>query len=396
MKKIPVRKKSQNIELWATVDDEDYDALSSKSWLLHQGRALASLNGNRTEMMYFLFPKRKGFVIDHKDRNPLNNQKDNLRYATVRQNIWNSERKYEGKRFVGVTDYMNGYYIASITNNRTTENLGIFEEEEYAARVRDFYCAKNRGEFAVLNLPELPLLSEEEIEIKKLTQDAIRRTAGLVGVYSRQNNRGEVYYQASATALGKSYNLGTYKTQEIAAKVRDCVVLYYMGEFAYLNFPDEVEPLTPDEAKRRFREYRMLHKQRQSPYKGVVNNCKHWQAQIVVGGKVKYIGSYKIPEDAARAYDYAARRMLPEGTFLNFPDVDENPKRTERPRNKKSKFIGVYPTRSKKNPWYAMIGLTGKCAYVGRYKTEEEAAQAYDNAVIAAGTKKGRLNFPST
>lgn len=56
-------------------------------------------------------------------------------------------------------------------------------------------------------------------------------------------------------------------------------------------------------------------------YKGVNRISRHrWMARIVVDGTTHYLGLYVTPEDAARAYDAAARRMYGEFARLNFPE----------------------------------------------------------------------------
>src|SRR5882757_7340252 len=84
----------------ALVDDEDYDRISVFKWYC----------GGNGDNIYRYNPKnRKGFsnmsnevlnidsLIDHKDRNSFNNQKDNLRSATQSQNSANKERAFWSK-----------------------------------------------------------------------------------------------------------------------------------------------------------------------------------------------------------------------------------------------------------------------------------------------------------
>jgi hypothetical protein len=59
-----------------------------------------------------------------------------------------------------------------------------------------------------------------------------------------------------------------------------------------------------------------------SRFKGVCwhKTCKAWVVGITVSGrKKKYLGSYQSEEDAARAYDEAARVEFGEFAKLNFP-----------------------------------------------------------------------------
>jgi hypothetical protein len=63
------------------------------------------------------------------------------------------------------------------------------------------------------------------------------------------------------------------------------------------------------------------------------------------------------------------------------------------PKKKKSKYRGVsWLAREKK--WYVQYYRKGVSYSVGRYKNEKAAAEAYDDAVRAAGLTK-KLNFPA-
>lgn len=59
-----------------------------------------------------------------------------------------------------------------------------------------------------------------------------------------------------------------------------------------------------------------------SGFKGVDQNGRrtHWRARIVVGYKSIYLGRFPTKEEAARAYDAAAREFHGEYAVLNFPD----------------------------------------------------------------------------
>lgn len=87
--------------------------------------------------------------IDHKDRNGLNNQRDNLRKATHTQNMWNV-RKFNKCGYKGIKK-IGDKYAARITINKNRIYLGIFNSSIEAAACYDRHALKNFGEFACIN-----------------------------------------------------------------------------------------------------------------------------------------------------------------------------------------------------------------------------------------------------
>lgn len=60
-----------------------------------------------------------------------------------------------------------------------------------------------------------------------------------------------------------------------------------------------------------------------SGFKGVhLCHSGRWRAQVMVAGRRKHLGLFDTPEDAARAYDAAARNVFGEFACPNFPDVE--------------------------------------------------------------------------
>lgn len=54
--------------------------------------------------------------------------------------------------------------------------------------------------------------------------------------------------------------------------------------------------------------------------KGTTRRGKKWVAQISIDNKNKYLGIFSSREEAAKAYDTAAKEIFGEFAYLNFPD----------------------------------------------------------------------------
>ncbi len=173
---------------FAEVSDEDYDFINQWKWTVknQRGRLYAvrqEFTGNRYSdgskkyklismhrVLFNLFDKN--ILIDHKDRNGLNNKRDNIRMATNKENCRNSKsREGSTSKYLGVcinkSNYVNksagkecAYlsYIAYIKIDGHQKYLGSFsyskEGELMAAKAYDIAAKKYFGEFANLNFKE--------------------------------------------------------------------------------------------------------------------------------------------------------------------------------------------------------------------------------------------------
>jgi len=146
---------------YTIVDPDDYQKLAKLPWQLcdsETGQYALRLAGRQIIAMHrVIMNAPRGSIVDHEDRNGLNNTRKNLRFATRTQNNCNVRRKtetktskYKGVSFVPKTQK----WRAQIKYNGISKHLGYFENEEDAARTYDEAAKEYHGEFAVLNFPQ--------------------------------------------------------------------------------------------------------------------------------------------------------------------------------------------------------------------------------------------------
>ena len=114
------------------------------------------------------------------------------------------------------------------------------------------------------------------------------------------------------TIAGKQVHVGSYSTEEDAARAYDAALMTVEGSKpASRNFSGAPVP-TPAEidATRAMLAAKAAAKGGSSKFKGVYLHkpSGKWVARITIAGKQVHLGSYSIEEDAARAYEKKATR----------------------------------------------------------------------------------------
>ena len=148
----------------ALVDDDMFEELNQFKWYAARNwktyYAVRCCMRKTIRMHMVILPPIVGFKTDHADRNGLNNQRSNLRYATHGQNRANSKREKQANDYIGITEnkgrknkkhIITKKWRAQIEKDGKHYGLGYYVTPIEAALAYDQKARELFGEFANTN-----------------------------------------------------------------------------------------------------------------------------------------------------------------------------------------------------------------------------------------------------
>ena len=138
-------------ENYFTIDKEDLSIVSQYRWCKDPTNYWCCWHNKKvTRVHQILF----GTKCDHKDGDPGNNRRSNLRPCTDKQNSWNTKvHKDNRSGYKGIYKKRNRY-CARICKDGKSEIIGYADTAEEAAHLYDKRAKELFGEWARLNFPE--------------------------------------------------------------------------------------------------------------------------------------------------------------------------------------------------------------------------------------------------
>lgn len=151
---------------FAIVDEVDFDWLNQWKWFArhHRNTFYASRNirqnGKRRtiDMQNSIMRVPKGYVVDHNNMNGLDDRRKNLRPASNKENLRNTnghrdrKSKYKGVHWSNYNPKRRrGKWVAQICVDGKQTHIGYFDTEKEAAIAYNIKAEKCFGKFARLN-----------------------------------------------------------------------------------------------------------------------------------------------------------------------------------------------------------------------------------------------------
>jgi hypothetical protein len=151
---------------WTILDQKDYYCFGDFKWTISgngkkfYATRFVKIGPGKTKTLRLhreIMQAPKDLLVDHRNSNPLDNRRENLRLATHSQNTCNRQiyNKKGSSQFRGVQFRKDrGRWVGIIYHNKKLIWLGSFDSEIEAAKAYDEAAKKYHGEFARLNFPE--------------------------------------------------------------------------------------------------------------------------------------------------------------------------------------------------------------------------------------------------
>jgi hypothetical protein len=152
-----------------TISLEDINLIINYKWSAKQkSNGIYIVNDKLGYIHNVIMPHRNGFTVDHIDRNPLNNIRENLRYATNKEQNFNQKKKDTTFDIKGIQERNNKYlaYIKLCNKRYLSPYYPKYEQAVYAR-----YLLEQLSPYKMINgnmSQYISKLSEEEkVLVKK-------------------------------------------------------------------------------------------------------------------------------------------------------------------------------------------------------------------------------------
>ncbi len=311
------------------VDDTDWHTVRAHAWQKKDAYAQAKIMGSLVMMHQYL---TGALHMDHINHDGLDNRRANLRVNDRSGNSQNQkERIGTTSRFLGVVQKESGKFQAQIVKNGCQYHLGVFEDEEDAARAYNAAAPLYYDGPKLNDVPDLPegvtLESRRVLRYPDRGQpdpveDAAYFPKKYLGVTKRAGS-----YQVQMSLAGVVRHLGNYPRPSMAALAYNEAMLkvYDNPQLNQVEGSPGEEPCLDSEMAKFLDTYvkeelggkRKKQRGPSSSYKGVTKTKGgKFQAYVCVNRVITNLGTFASEIEAAKAHNKRALEVF-ENPVLN-------------------------------------------------------------------------------
>ena len=397
MKEIPILNKKTNQTLLIKVDDDDFEKVNQFKWTLHpRGYARSSQN----VLMHHLIIGNKyseGLVVDHKNRDKLDNRKENLHFVSFSKNSQNAIRKINKHGYIGISKTINEKFQAIINVSDQNENKRyhskVSDNPEEAAKFYDIFAFHLFGNTALTNnlikYDDAIKIDLKEILTKLNSKDLplnITKPAPNIFQVKRKYKK-KIFIKTT-----KSFDEALKILEDFNEKINE------------IKNKEKEESLNKIITKDDYGAYILSNKNEK-----IYVDEKYWHELIKFKWNVNQYGyAMKQNKDIIHRYiiEYFEKKVIPKNYVidhinhirldnrvenLRISSISENNHNRTKRKNTSSKYIGVsYSKYASK--WSSLITFEKKRYNIGNFSTEKEAAEAYNKKAIELYGDKAKIN----
>jgi hypothetical protein len=370
------------------VSDEDYEKVSQYKWVLSRKYAVAKVDGKHVPLHHFILGKPdNGYVVDHINRNSLDNRRENLRFATRSQNAQNTttHNKYQG---ITLTKGKDKWAVSC-----KHQYFGCFEKEEDAARHYDKVAFLLFGENAKTN----GLISYNEVI--NINIDDLRPVKHVRDLPINITYTEEEKYRVRVNYKNKQFLKKSIITLAEAIVIKD----EFLAEVQKIKEVERLEHLSQDIVRNEDGLAIIKVKDKTIIIDDIlwhdyvkkawyINNGGYAAVSINKLGYLMHRLVMGITETNTDVIvDHINRNRL-DNRRENLRIVDSllNSHNSTKQANTSSRFHGI--SKCGDDKWDSKITSKGKKYYLGKFDDELFAADAYNRKAIELYGKDARLN----
>lgn len=197
------------------LDAENVDLVSSYQWAVGIHGYVTSGAGKRQILLHRLVAGAgNGCIVDHVNRNKLDNRRSNLRICTCQQNMFNREQQANNQSgYKGVCQTKDGLWQAQIQYCGRAVYLGRYGDALSAAMAYDMAAKRLFGEYAFLNLPGTEGMEIVQKDIKRKFKLSQEQVGDIRFLYSQGMTISElsVMFRHSYTSISRIVRNKTFR-----------------------------------------------------------------------------------------------------------------------------------------------------------------------------------------